>query len=623
VTLPSTDFAWRTAPELPTVRSRWTAVHIPGGLVTWGSRVLAVAIAAIWPVRYFDSLFFPADRKPAIVAIMAVAGLAAQLVADRRWAVRLAIWVAGGVAADIADMGEVYGALTVALFALGDWAANGRPPLPGLPRAAKAQVGTSVLMWIAARQVWADPWDRRSLVTIALAAAFTAVSRWLVPVVERAARAAAKLLAEALSLIVFFVVGLLVVALPWLAQRIFFLDPVAERSRPGWAARHRGDVRAARLWTIDATEPKRGVLRRIRWFVALPLTVLVLVVLLARIDRDRSIGQSGPSDDAAPAVAGLSWWGDYLDEMDWAINRTGGATSADGYPPMHDVHGRYFNVNGGFRTSWRPPACTCRRLRVWLYGGSTMLGIGQRDDHTIPSELARVAWEHGIALEVSNRGVAGELNWQETQRMQWDVAAEGAPDLVVFYDGFNDLSGAARRNNDPTRGYSPAWPVPGRAYSAPPGDDNALLRRIFGRAPDGAGRNPTVVPPKLAPSALGDAAMTAFQRGREPARRLMRADGVPIQWFWQPDRLTRPARADEPQGDRDEERDLRTTWAAARKALPADVHDLGGLFDRERRPVYFDSAHTNEYGARRVAEAMFETLRPQLDELADASRSGG
>ena len=48
--------------------------------------------------------------------------------------------------------------------------------------------------------------------------------------------------------------------------------------------------------------------------------------------------------------------------------------------------------------------------------------------------------------------------------------------------------------------------------------------------------------------------------------------------------------------------------------------DLGGALDSASAPVLWDFVHTNEEGARLVATAMFDNLRPKLEKrLAGAS----
>ena len=63
-----------------------------------------------------------------------------------------------------------------------------------------------------------------------------------------------------------------------------------------------------------------------------------------------------------------------------------------------------------------------------------------------------------------------------------------------------------------------------------------------------------------------------------------------------------------PQDNRDE-RVLERTF---RSHLRPDDIDLSGAMDGTRQPVYYDVMHTNELGARVVAAAMFDHLRPQL-----------
>jgi hypothetical protein len=77
---------------------------------------------------------------------------------------------------------------------------------------------------------------------------------------------------------------------------------------------------------------------------------------------------------------------------------------------------------------------------VWMFGGSTTFGWKQRDGHTIASELARLAWSHGTALHVRNFGVPGDVGWQESRRLERELArTDRRPALVILYDGFNDV----------------------------------------------------------------------------------------------------------------------------------------------------------------------------------------
>ena len=109
-----------------------------------------------------------------------------------------------------------------------------------------------------------------------------------------------------------------------------------------------------------------------------------------------------------------------------------------------DVRTRHVNIRDGDRVTWTPPPCSCERLTVWFYGGSAAFGLEQRDEHTIASELARVAADNGITLDVVNRGIPGQLHWRNALRFGWDLAVEEPPDLVVFDEGAEEVDAATQ-----------------------------------------------------------------------------------------------------------------------------------------------------------------------------------
>jgi hypothetical protein len=59
---------------------------------------------------------------------------------------------------------------------------------------------------------------------------------------------------------------------------------------------------------------------------------------------------------------------------------------------------------------------------------------------------------------------------------------------------------------------------------------------------------------------------------------------------------------------------------SARSHLDPAVVDLSASLNGVRKPVMYDFVHTNELGARVIARAFYERLRPQLLRLSEASR---
>ncbi|MFN8018004.1 MAG: SGNH/GDSL hydrolase family protein [Acidimicrobiales bacterium] len=297
------------------------------------------------------------------------------------------------------------------------------------------------------------------------------------------------------------------------------------------------------------------------------------------------------------AVAGDAWWStaEFQEAQSYTV-KPGGVWHYENPYRALDFRSKYINVIDGLRKSWRPPACDCRRLKVWVYGGSTAWGIGQRDDHTIPSELARVAHEHGMTIDVDNRGLPGDHHWIEAERLAYDLTIEPPPDLVVFYDGVNDRWWERGLHD---RIFDEIWIQSGRSQ---------------GRPPRGRTGSRIMPPPTLDSQGLQLTAegVRRWDLARKMSKATSKATGVPVRYIWQPERYSRPFEPTEPHFDTRHENDARKASQFAEENLAPDVIDLTRALDRTKGPIYTDDAHHNERGARVIAEAMFAALQDDL-----------
>ncbi len=98
----------------------------------------------------------------------------------------------------------------------------------------------------------------------------------------------------------------------------------------------------------------------------------------------------------------------------------------------------------GIRKTWLPdsPAADGQTLRIWAFGGSTMWGNGSPDNETIPSQLAKQLAAENIYAEVTNFGELGYVTTQNLIMLQRALLEREKPDIVIFYDGFNDTFSA-------------------------------------------------------------------------------------------------------------------------------------------------------------------------------------
>jgi len=77
-------------------------------------------------------------------------------------------------------------------------------------------------------------------------------------------------------------------------------------------------------------------------------------------------------------------------------------------------------------------------IKVFMFGGSTMWGLGAGDDSTIPSIFAEEAKNKGMNCEVVNFGQYAYVSTQEVIELMLQLQKGNIPDIVIFYDGVND-----------------------------------------------------------------------------------------------------------------------------------------------------------------------------------------
>jgi lysophospholipase L1-like esterase len=294
--------------------------------------------------------------------------------------------------------------------------------------------------------------------------------------------------------------------------------------------------------------------------------------------------------------------------------------AASGGWQIRDVSSAYINVKAGERKTIAPDRQHGAPLVVWFLGGSAAFGAGQRDAYTIPSDLVRRANADHIPLEVRNLAVPATVDWQSAmlliERLKWDAK----PDLVVFYDGANDL---ALQGVLASRGRGGS----DQPASLLDGQVDAVLRERAAKRGRAEGLLPPSTPeraePVPSPATQGDLVGARYAKGIDVVRSFCSTLSVPVSFFWQPDLRDKKTLTDVDQDtlrkaniDGASVKQFQKESSAARAHLAElQVTDLTDVFDGERRALYWDTVHTNETGASIVADAIYERLAPQLRRL--------
>lgn len=467
-----------------------------------------------------------------------------------------------------------------------------------------------------------------------------AASRWLR--VERCVRLVdrtAQLLGD-LAAGILMIPALAIITIVWSLQRLTGYDPLDGRS-PGssrWVERTGHDPAANRFFSAAPVTIVRSRRQRLAGAgsVLAALAIIGSATWVAvREEGASTTGTEFPSSqdtgsDAMPATptGGRSAKCEApsappaADDPDhWAAlycETEAAASHAEFYAPggyrLSDFKGAFVNITDGSRRTWRPPKCACRRLSVWLFGGSAAWGYYQSDERSLASQLARRAWDEGIALDVQNYAMPGYTLGQGVRTFADLTTLGPPPDLVIFHDGGNDLLLQAERYFHGSIADESDVQLMESAF------DDLLSEGPRTRDPDHIVlRNdepPSEVPEALIASApeIARHAMARFGRQAGLAERLAESVGADIAITFQPlndgsknlggDESFSPA----------SKRLFEELFSSARTQLPEGSIDLGGVFDRTDEPVYFDQFHTSERGAKIVARALLDELVPALKE---------
>lgn len=265
----------------------------------------------------------------------------------------------------------------------------------------------------------------------------------------------------------------------------------------------------------------------------------------------------------------------------------------------NDAETRYVNVEGGERRTIRSACTGCPEVTAWMVGASVAFGVGQRDEHTVASELVRLAASDGVNLSIHNLGTVGWTSHQERIDLLRRIeAATELPDLVIVLDGFNDVMAAVARE------------FAGKLEAEPLTLDRAdVAATLSADAPLTSDRV----------DAAARRAVDAYSSNQHAMQRALDEQGVPSMVFFQPDAFASTVQLEEIRELYDtvpsllERPELDRTIRQVLAMLSDVVIDVRNTYASEPEPVFIDVSHTNERGAKLLAEAMYPSLAPRIE----------
>jgi len=266
---------------------------------------------------------------------------------------------------------------------------------------------------------------------------------------------------------------------------------------------------------------------------------------------------------------------------------------------------------------------------IWMFGGSTMLGTGSPDWETIPSNLARLLETSGAPACVVNFGQTGWRNSQELIELLQELKRNARrPDLVVFYDGYNDGYAFYQSGKiDVHMNYDIVRKQLERASERRIGSLllEAFTRSNTGQLLTGAARRQTTIfgyasadsrPPNEAEAKLD--LEIGYLRNLDVVRALAEQYRFRYAFFWQPVIFAghKQLTAEEERirrffstGIYEADAQYRQMATLLRSGTIPHLFDLSDVFDAKRETVYIDYVHVGPEGNRLIALRMRDVLK--------------
>ena len=356
------------------------------------------------------------------------------------------------------------------------------------------------------------------------------------------------------------------------------------------------------------------------------LCSFALLLAYGRFHRDPLVPQKSPAYDNEK-------WGREF----WTEQSAFWAQARSNYLPfmvwgVRKWHGKFINTDDTEMGTWRRTVQAasdgCGNMaarRVWVFGGSTVYGIGTPDWATIPSYLSReLNTDPTACVEVTNLGVEGYVTNQEVILLSQQLKAGRKPDIAIFYDGINEsLVG----------GFSPGIPtthsnfdmIKTRFENGPDSKlvllNNSHLFQLIRLLLENYGQKglPSFSDAELTTKAK--ATLQNYETNLRFVHLLETAYGFKTYFFWQPtlaygakplapfEEELKEARSKELGGR--VHRGLKAVYkeAETRSAASESFFFLGHVFDKVQELIYVDEFHLDPGGNQIIAQSIAQALR--------------
>ncbi len=344
--------------------------------------------------------------------------------------------------------------------------------------------------------------------------------------------------------------------------------------------------------------------------------------------------ESGIDGNTERIIASGVYKGDGLDdESVKEIFRELRAQDMEWEPYLHyrfkPMNGKHNTIYGNGRRKTANPSLkdSATALKIFCFGGSTMYSSGARDEHTIPSELSRLIHTTfpDQNVEVTNFGCHGYTRASENIQLQRELVKNNIPDIVIFYDGVNEIISAHQNNEagSPTNAYNRK-----KEFKIAHSYKKRIRLMIYS---SNLYRFVTTMQRKIFTnsaykqlSSRSDTLATDIAKNYvgyvQLSKSLENEYGFKVFNFMQPHIYSKKNLTEAEQGYYNDQKYYENLYKLSYETVRKDslmikdstFVDISDAFDNADKTVYFDFCHTGELGNKLVAARMFVYVKPML-----------
>src|SRR3989344_7108986 len=281
-----------------------------------------------------------------------------------------------------------------------------------------------------------------------------------------------------------------------------------------------------------------------------------------------------------------------------------------GYRRVPNFKGEFINLDENSIRKTENNCSDSDTIKIFVFGGSTIWGTGARDIGTIPSYLAKDLCE-SFSVEITNFGESGYTSSQEVIRLILELRNGNVPDVVVFYDGVNDVYSSYQNNvagvpqniENRKADFNSRKNLNIKGYLI-----NSNFMEILKKVVK-TSREKNLIEKGLS-SSLSDETTAIYLNNVKIVKILEKEYGFKSLFYWQPAVYTK----NELSGNEKDEINLDMTFGGLYLHVTDGINnsdsvvDLTGVFN-VNKTIFIDDVHISEDGNEIIAKVIAEDIR--------------